>query len=49
VTEVLVRRGDSDVIRGGRQPRRRLSGASFSTLVMRAEQDGDLAETVGLR
>ena len=50
VTEILVRRGDSDVFRGVAENRgARLSDVSFSTLITRAEQDGDLAETVGLR
>jgi uncharacterized protein (DUF2336 family) len=50
VTDILVRRGDGDVIRGVAGNRgARLSDASFSTLVTRAEQDGDLAVTVGNR
>jgi uncharacterized protein (DUF2336 family) len=50
VTEILVRRGDGDVFRGVAGNRgARLSDVSFSTLVTRAEQDGDLAATVGLR
>jgi uncharacterized protein (DUF2336 family) len=50
VTEVLVRCGDGDVLRSvvGNHGAR-LSDVSFSTLVTRAEQDGDLAATVGLR
>ena len=50
VTAVLVRRGDREVmgsVAGNRGAR--LSDASFSTLVTRAEQDGDLAEKVGKR
>jgi uncharacterized protein (DUF2336 family) len=50
VTEILVRRGDSDVIRGVAGNRgARLSDLSFSILVTRAEQDGDLAEKLRLR
>jgi uncharacterized protein (DUF2336 family) len=50
VTNILVRRGDSDVIRGvARNRGAQLSHTSFSKLVTRAEQDDDLAETVGMR
>jgi uncharacterized protein (DUF2336 family) len=50
VTDVLVRRGDRQVVRsvaGNRDAR--LSEDTFSTLVSRAEQDGVLAEKVGAR
>jgi uncharacterized protein (DUF2336 family) len=50
VTEVLVRRGDRQVVRnvaGNRDAR--LSEGTFSTLVSRAEKDGVLAEKVGMR
>jgi len=50
VTDVLVRRGDREVVRNvADNPKASLSEASFSTLVKRAEQDGILAEKVGLR
>jgi uncharacterized protein (DUF2336 family) len=50
VTEVLVRRGDHEVARKVAENRgARLSDDSFSRLVDRAEQDGELAEKVGLR
>src|SRR5262249_23692737 len=50
VTEVLVRRGDKAVAHSVAQnPQARLSEGSFSMLVNRAEQDGALAEKVGLR
>jgi uncharacterized protein (DUF2336 family) len=50
VTEVLVRRGDNEVILGVAGNRgARLSEASFSKLVTRAAHDGDLAEAVGSR
>jgi uncharacterized protein (DUF2336 family) len=50
VTEVLVRRGDREVVRTVAENRgARLSEDSFSTLVERAEKDGVLAELVGLR
>jgi uncharacterized protein (DUF2336 family) len=50
VTEVLVGRGDREVARrvAGNQGAR-ISDTSFSKLVKRAEQDGVLAEKVGLR
>src|SRR6185436_10416230 len=50
VTDELVRRGDRQVVRsvaGNRQAR--ISERSFSTLVNRAERDGELAEKVGAR
>jgi uncharacterized protein (DUF2336 family) len=50
VTDVLVRRGDRRVVRsvaGNRDAR--LSEGTFSTLVSQAEQDGVLAEKVGMR
>ena len=50
VTDVLVRRGDRQVVRsvaGNRAAR--LSEGTFSTLVSRAEKDGELAEKVGMR
>ena len=50
VTDVLVRRGDSDVIHGVVQnPSAKLSEGGFSALVRRAEGDGVLAEKVGAR
>ena len=50
VTDVLIRRGDSGVIRSVAENRRaRVSANSFATLVERAEQDGALAEIVGTR
>ena len=50
VTEVLVRRGDREVVRTVAENRQaRLSKDSFSALVDRAEKDGVLAEKVGLR
>jgi uncharacterized protein (DUF2336 family) len=50
VTAVLVRRGDREVARRVAENRgARLSDDSFSRLVGRAEQDGVLAEKVGLR
>jgi uncharacterized protein (DUF2336 family) len=50
VTDVLVRRGDREVVRTVAENREaKLSEDGFSTLVDRAEQDGVLAETVGLR
>jgi len=50
VTEVLVRRGDRDVVRTVAENREaRISEDSFSTLVHWAEKDGVLAEMVGLR
>lgn len=50
VTDVLVRRGDHEVVRrvaGNRGAR--ISETGFSRLVKRAEDDGYLAEKVGLR
>jgi len=50
VTDVLVRRGDRDVARRVADNRSaRISAKSFSRLVKRAEEDGILAEKVGLR
>src|SRR5262245_39660211 len=50
VTEVLVRRGDREVVRTVAENRAaKLSEGSFSTLVDRAGKDGVLAEMVGLR
>lgn len=50
VTDVLVRRGNSDVVRSVADNRgARISERSFSRLVKRAEDDGILAEKVGLR
>jgi uncharacterized protein (DUF2336 family) len=50
VTDVLVRRGDTEVIHYvADNQSARLSEGGFSTLVKRAEGDGDLAEKVGQR
>ncbi len=50
VTDVLVRRGDREVVRSVADNRgARLSEESFSSLVTRAEQDAELAEKVGMR
>ena len=50
VTDILVRRGDREVIHGVAGNRgARFSDASFSKLVVRAEADDDLAEKVGAR
>lgn len=50
VTDELIRRGDRAVVRNVAENRKaRLSHGGFSTLVSRAEQDGALAEKVGLR
>ncbi len=50
VTDVLVRRGDREVVHSVAENRgARLSDDSFFTLVGRAEKDGALAEKVGLR
>lgn len=50
VTDVLVKRGDREVIRNvADNMRARLSETGFSTLVRRAEGDGVLAEKVGQR
>jgi uncharacterized protein (DUF2336 family) len=50
VTDVLVRRGDRDVARGVAGNRgARISHTGFLNLVQRAEDDGVLAEKVGLR
>ena len=50
VTDVLVRRGDQDVMRSvADNQSAKLSERSFSTLVQRAETDGLLAEKVSAR
>ncbi len=50
VTDELVRRGDRQVVRNVADNRKaRLSDRSFSTLVSQAEEDGILAEKVGMR
>jgi uncharacterized protein (DUF2336 family) len=50
ITDVLVRRGDREVVRNVADNRHaRLSETGFSTLVKRAEGDGVLAEKVGQR
>ncbi len=50
LSEVLVTRGDREVARSiATNPQARLSEAAFNTLVRRAEQDGVLAEKVGMR
>ncbi len=50
VTDVIVRRGDREVIRNvAANPGARLSESGFSTLVKKAETDGVLAEKVGQR
>jgi uncharacterized protein (DUF2336 family) len=50
VTEVLVRRGDADVMRSVvENPNAKLSSRSFARLVDHAESDVALAEKVGLR
>ncbi len=50
VTDVLVRRGDRDVVRSvAGNPGARISPAAFSDLAERAASDGVLAETVGAR
>jgi len=50
VTDILVRRGDREVVRRVADNRSaRLSATGFSSLVERAEEDGVLAEKVGLR
>jgi uncharacterized protein (DUF2336 family) len=50
VTDVLVRRGDREVVRNvADNPKASLSEMSFASLVKRAEKDGILAEKVGLR
>jgi uncharacterized protein (DUF2336 family) len=50
VTDVLVRRGDPEVIRNvADNASAKLSEGGFTTLVKRAEGDGVLAEKVGLR
>lgn len=50
ITDELVRRGDRQVVRSVADNREaRLSEESFSTLVSQAEEDGILAEKVGMR
>jgi uncharacterized protein (DUF2336 family) len=50
VTDVLVRRGDRDVVRNvAANSGARISETGFIRLVQRAESDGILAEKVGLR
>jgi uncharacterized protein (DUF2336 family) len=50
VTDVLVRRGDSEVMRNvADNQSAKLSEGGFSALVRRSEGDGDLAEKVGAR
>jgi uncharacterized protein (DUF2336 family) len=50
VTDVLVRRGDPEVVRNVADNRSaKLSDGGFTVLVKRAEDDGVLAEKVGLR
>jgi len=50
LADILVRRGDGDVARSiANNNQAKLSDNSFTTLVKRAEQDGVLAEKVGLR
>ncbi len=50
LSEILVDRGDSEVARSIATNRHaRLSDGAFTTLVKRAEQDGVLAEKVGMR
>jgi len=50
VTDVLVRRGDNEVIRNvADNQSARLSEGGFSALVSRSEGDGDLTEKVGAR
>ena len=50
LANILVRRGDGDVARSiANNNQAKLSDNAFTTLVKRAEQDGVLAEKVGLR
>ena len=50
VTDVLVRRGDPEVVRNvADNQSAKLSEGGFSALVKRAEGDGELAEKVGQR
>lgn len=50
VSDILVSRGDREVARAvATNPDARLSENGFTTLVKRAEQDGVLAEKVGMR
>src|SRR6188474_1217164 len=50
ITDVLVRRGDTEVMRNvADNQSARLSEGGFSALVKRAEGDGELAEKVGQR
>ena len=50
LTDILVERGNRDVARSiANNPHAQLSTNAFTTLVKRAEQDGVLAEKVGMR
>jgi uncharacterized protein (DUF2336 family) len=50
LSDILVSRGDRDVVRSiATNHNARLSDHAFTTLVQRAEQDGVLAEKVGMR
>jgi len=50
LSEILIDRGDREVARSiASNPNARLSESAFTTLVQRAEQDGVLAERVGMR
>src|SRR5690606_914889 len=50
ITDVLVRRGDPDVARKvADNQSARISDGGFTTLVERAEEDGVLAQKVGMR
>ena len=50
LSDILVQRGDREVVRSiATNQKARLSENAFTTLVKRAEQDGVLAEKVGLR
>lgn len=50
VTDVLIRRGDREVVRTVAENRRaKLSETSYASLIRRAERDGVLAEKIGTR
>lgn len=50
LSDILVERGDREVVRSiATNPKAQLSENAFTALVKRAEQDGILAEKVGLR
>ena len=50
ISDILVERGNNDVARSlATNPKARLSEDAFAALVQRAEQDGVLAEKVGVR